>query len=55
MWKSKKKVYLCQVCNAYMTKDINEPAPICCGTVTVLMDEPFNEEVCEGNDVSGGL
>jgi rubrerythrin len=27
----KKKVYVCQICNTYLTKDEDEAIPVCCG------------------------
>lgn len=51
----KKKVYVCQVCNAYLTKDGNEPTPICCGKAMMVMDELDEGEIYEEKDVSGGL
>jgi len=51
----KKKVYACSVCNAYMTKDADEPLPLCCGKGMVLMDELSEDEIYEEKEASGGI
>ncbi len=49
-----KKVYACRLCNAYMTKDYNEPTPLCCGKGMDLMDELSEDEIYEQKESSGG-
>lgn len=51
----KKKVYACKVCNAYMTKDAEEPTPLCCGKAMVVMDELSEDEIYEQKESSGGI
>ncbi len=51
----KKKVYVCQICNSYMTKDADEPVPICCGKAMLVMDEVDEKDIYEEKDAAGGL
>ncbi len=50
-----KKVYACKICNAYMTKEAGEPAPLCCGKGMLLMDELNEDEIYEEKEASGGI
>lgn len=52
---AKKKVYVCQICNSYVTKDAEEEVPVCCGQVMIEMDEVEEEDVYEEKEASGGL
>ncbi len=38
-----------------MTKDADEPTPICCGKAMMVMDELREDEIYENKEVSGGL
>ncbi len=46
----KKKVYVCQICNSYVTKDADEEVPVCCGQVMIEMADVYEEK-----NASGGL
>lgn len=50
-----KKVYVCQICNTYLTKNEDEPIPVCCGKDMVEMDEFEEGEIKEIKESSGGL
>jgi len=50
-----KKVYVCKICNTYLTKDATEPVPICCGKGMFEMDELYEDEAYEIKDSAGGL
>ncbi len=50
-----KKVYVCKVCNTYLTKDANETAPLCCGKTMIVMDELSEDEAYEIKDSAGGI
>lgn len=52
---AKKKVYVCQKCNTYLTKDADDAIPVCCGKEMVEMDEFEEGEVKELKESSGGL
>jgi rubrerythrin len=52
---AKKKVYVCQVCNTYFTKDAEEPIPVCCAKGMIVMDEFEEGEVKEIKESAGGL
>jgi len=52
---AKKKVYVCQICNTYLTKDVDEAIPVCCGKEMVEMDEFEEGEVKDIKESSGGL
>ncbi len=52
---AKKKVYVCQICNTYITKDEKDPIPVCCGKEMVEMDEFEEGEVKNIKESSGGL
>ena len=51
----KKKVYVCQMCNSYLTKDEDEPVPICCGKEVFEMDEVVEKDIYKQKETSGGL
>jgi len=51
----KKKVYVCKHCNAYMTKDYDEPVPLCCGKAMIEMDEVDENEIYEEKSSSSGM
>jgi len=53
--KKTKKVYACAKCNAYMTKDSDEPVPLCCGRLMNEMDELSEDEIYEHKESSGGM
>lgn len=53
--RAKKKVYVCQKCNTYLTKDANDAIPVCCGKEMVEMDEFEESDVNEIKESSGGL
>ncbi len=55
MSNKKKKVYVCQICNSYLTKDEDEQVPICCGKAMMVMDELEENEIYENKEASGGL
>lgn len=50
-----KKVYVCKLCNTYMTKDADEAAPLCCGRAMIVMDELNENEIYEEKESSGGM
>jgi len=50
-----KKVYVCKICNTYMTKDVEEPTPLCCGKPMIVMDELLEGETYEVKDSAGGM
>lgn len=52
---AKKKVYVCQICNTYLTKDENDAIPVCCGKEMVEMDKFDTSEVKNIKESSGGL
>jgi len=49
-----KKVYVCKLCNTYMTRDSDESAPLCCGRSMIVMDELSEDEIYEEKESSGG-
>ena len=53
--KKTKKVYACTKCNAYMTKDSDEPTPLCCRRLMTEMDELSEDEIYEQKESSGGM
>jgi len=53
--KKTKKVYACTKCNAYMTKNSDEPVPLCCGRMMTEMDELSEDEIYEHKEASGGM
>lgn len=53
--RKRKKVYACQICNTYMTKDADEPSPLCCSRGMLAMDELDEDEIYEQKDAAGGL
>jgi|Deesub1362A_J573_1020465.scaffolds.fasta_scaffold11867_3 hypothetical protein len=52
---AKKKVYVCQKCNAYVTKGIDEDVPFCCGQAMIEMDEVEERDIYEEKEASGGI
>lgn len=52
---AKKKVYVCQKCNTYLTQDEDNAVPICCGQEMVEMDEFEEGEIKSIKESSGGL
>ncbi len=52
---AKKKVYVCQICNTYLTTDANVEMPLCCGKEMFEMDEFDENEVKTVKESSGGL
>lgn len=50
-----KKVYVCKICNTYLTKDAEEAIPLCCGKGMIIMDELFEDDAYEMKDSAGGL
>lgn len=50
-----KKVYVCKICNTYLTQDAAEKVPICCGKGMFEMDELYEDEAYEIKDSPGGL
>ncbi len=50
-----KKVYVCQICNSYVTKDAGEEVPVCCGQPMIEMDQVEDDDIYELKDASGGL
>lgn len=52
---AKKKVYVCQICNTYLTEDEKETIPICCGKEMIEMGEFEENEVKEIKESSGAL
>ncbi len=52
---TRKKVYACKKCNAYMTKDADDPTPLCCGRAMMEMDELSEDDIYEEKESSGGM
>jgi hypothetical protein len=50
-----KRVYVCKICNTYLTRDATEEIPLCCGKGMIVMDELSEDEAYEIKDSSGGL
>lgn len=50
-----KKVYVCKLCNTYLTKDAVESAPLCCGRSMIVMDELNEDEIYDEKNSSGGM
>lgn len=51
----KKKVYVCKICNTYMTRDADEAVPLCCGKGMIVMDELTEDEIYQKKESAGGL